>query len=186
MPPIKTALSTTICLLGLTLSNTAIAIPAAPFTPILTAIQAELPNGMVIRLPTQSAMDGVQDALYTSVDPYEAGIVRINIHSEPTCTQRFCQRGYFSTAKSGIEHPMEAYVKEFEIGRAAITLADGIIGNYITVTDIRHPFSIILWKQDQQTYVVSVPTATGDIQESRQRLIDFAISMANEPAITSE
>lgn len=164
-----------------------IARPATPFIPILEDIKTELPSGMVMRLPTQSAMDGVQDALYTSVDPYEAGIVRINIHSYPVCTARACQRGYFSTAQSGVEHPMLAYVEQFEIGRAAITLADGVVGNYITVIGVRRPFSIVLWEQDQQTYVVSVPPKyDGSTDAARQRILDFAIPMANEAPIVSD
>lgn len=82
---------------------------------------------------------------------------------------------------------MLAYVEQFEIGRAAITLADGVVGNYITVIGVRRPFSIVLWEQDQQTYVVSVPPKyDGSTDAARQRILDFAIPMANEAPIVSD
>lgn len=102
-------------------------------------------------------------------------------------------RGYFSSTPAGIEHPIEAVVRELEIGRAPITLADGIVGHYITVEGAPGSYSIVLWEQDEQTYAVSIapkyqPPLTGlTPQESaRQRILDFAIAMATEPPLVRE
>ena len=191
----------TICLIGMTAGHRATATPADPLLPILDDIRAQLPPGMVMRLPTQAAVDGVQDALYASVETNE-GEVRIDFGSAQGCSARgprACMRGYFSSTPAGIEHPRTAYAREFEIGRAPITLADGVVGHYITVEGentvygVRGPHSIVLWEQDEQTYVVSIapkyqpPLAGLTPQESaRQRILDFAIAMATEPPLVKE
>ena len=186
MNRMRTSLLAAACILGLAAAERpAVAEPARPFARIINDIRAELPSDMVMRLPTQEALDGVQDPFYALVDSYEAGEVRISINSYPNCTARACMRGYFTATRPGFEPSFQDYIDEFEIGRAPITLTDGIVGNYITVEGVRAPFSVVFWEQDQQFYLVNVPTV--DISEAgRQQTLDFAISMANEPPITSE
>lgn len=88
---------------------------------------------------------------------------------------------------------MDDSIEATEIGRAPITLADGIVGDFITLEGVRGPFSIVRWQQDEQIYVVSVipdpsPLLEGMTmqQSARQRILDFAISMATEPPLTKE
>ena len=146
-----------------------------------------------MRLPTQAAVDGVQDALYASVEQTDEGEVRIDLANAPNCTARACMRGYFSATPAGVEHPRAAYAREFEIGRAPITLTEGVVGHYITVEGVRDPHSVVLWQQDGQTYAVSVapryyPPLEGRTPEAsaRQRMLDFAVAMATEPPIEKE
>lgn len=189
----KAILAITISLIGISLGRQASAVPADPLLPILDDIQAQLYPGMVMRLPTQTAVEGVQDALYASVERTDGGEVRIDLGSVPNCVARACMRGYFSSTPTGVEHPREPNVREGELGRAPITLADGVVGHYITLEGVRGPYSIVLWKQDGQTYTVSVaPKYYPDIEgltsreSARQRILDFAIAMATEPPLTKE
>lgn len=192
MTKLKSILAITASFLLITAGQKATAVPADPLLPILDDIQAVLPDGMVMRLPDQDAVDGVQDALYAWVKRTDEGEVRIDLGNVPNCPSRSCMRGYFSATPAGVEHPREVYVRNNEIGRAQITLAEGVVGHYITVRGIRRPHSIVLWKQDGQTYTVSVIPKYSSIngltdhQAGRQRMLNFAISMANEPPLTKE
>ncbi|MEL7223261.1 MAG: hypothetical protein AAGL17_00010 [Cyanobacteria bacterium J06576_12] len=189
---LKSLLTTTVCLFGIAVARQAFAVPAEPLQAILDDVKAQLPSGMVMRLPTQAAVEGVQEALYATVERTDEGELRIDLGSYPNCTARACMRGYFSSTPAGVEHPREAYAREFEIGRAPITLTDGVVGHYITVEGVRQ-HSYVLWQQDGQTYVVSIapkyqPTLDGltPAQSARQRVLYFAISMAMEPPISRE
>lgn len=183
-------LAIAICLAS---AKQAISEPAEPILRILSDIQAQLPPGMVMRLPTQTAVDGVQDALYATVEPIGSGGIRVDLGSAPNCTVRACMRGYFSSTPAEVEHPMDESIQTTAIGTAPITLADGIVGNFITLDGAGRPFSIVRWQQDEQTYVVSVipdpyPLLEGMTQQqsARQRILDFALSMATETPLTKE
>ena len=67
---------------------------------------------------------------------------------------------------------------------SSITLREGIRGTYV-YADPRGvssgPFSVVIWNQNGQTFIVSLPFS----QQEKQKIINMAISMANEPPIRS-
>lgn len=153
--------------------QSATAAPAPAFRPIVRDIQNRLPRGMVMRLPAFINFRNIT-TVYPILEPYESGRFRISLTSEPGCRGRYCELGYIA----GIRRDSYYGSSDWEWARTeqktgtSITLRRGVRGVYINV--IRG--GAVIWEQDGLVFIVSLG---GD----KQKIIDTAISMANESPI---
>ena len=164
------------------------AAPAPAFRPILQSIRDQLPEGMVMRLPSFLYLyggPGIKRNEYANLESYQANELRISVTSQPNCGARACQNGYIAVLKSSLE---DAHVKflrsdsESILHRDMITLAKGVKGTYIFV-NMRGAsggsYHAVLWEQDGLTFVVS------GVLPDKQGVIEIAKSMAKEPPVLS-
>ena len=82
----------------LTKAQTANAEPASMFRPIIRDIQAQLPRGWVMRLP--SAVNLSDNPLYAKVVTTSSENFAIFLNSRPDCEARFCQFGIITVAQN--------------------------------------------------------------------------------------
>lgn len=82
----------------LTKAQTANAEPASMFRPIIRDIQAQLPRGWVMRLP--SAVNLSDNPLYAKVVTTSLENFAIFLNSRPDCEARFCQFGIITVAQN--------------------------------------------------------------------------------------
>jgi hypothetical protein len=172
---------------SLTLLQSAAAAPAPIFRPIIREIQNQLTRGMVMRLPASlelTNIDGERVTIYPILEPDSREELRISLVTEPNCQARYCQWGYIATFQPSLNHSnfLESVGTDQYRHTARITLKKGIIGTYVNadtggVSSI--PFGVVIWEQDGQTFVVSLPLV------NKQKILDIAISIANELPITS-
>ncbi len=160
--------------------------PAPIFRPVVRDIQNQLEPGMVMRLPASLEILGVNGniTLYPILEP-RAGEFRISLVSQPNCQGRFCQVGYIAALLQGNENPH----LNLRSQGIPITLKPEVRGVYVYV-DIRGassvPYGLVIWEQDSFNFIVSLsysPRLT--LEQNKNKIIDVAASMANEPPIES-
>jgi hypothetical protein len=172
---------------SLTLIQSATAAHAPIFRPIIREIQNQLPRGMVMRLPTSlelTNIDGERIAIYPILEPDSTEELRISLVTEPNCQARYCQRGYIAAFQPRLNRSefVESLGADQNRHTARITLKTGIVGTYVhadTGGASSGSFGVVIWEQDGQTFVVSLPLL------DKQKILDIATSMANEPPVRS-
>jgi hypothetical protein len=180
-----------ICLL--TIPQFTIAVPAPIFRPIIRDIQNQLPRRMIMRMPASLDITGVNGRLriYPILEPnsrncFRSNCFRVSLTSEPDCQARACGLGYIATFRPSSDYSdiVQSLGDERYRRTSSITLREGIRGTYV-YADPRGvssgPFSVVIWNQNGQTFIVSLPLS----QQEKQKIINIAISMANDPPIRS-
>ncbi len=170
-----------------------IATPAPIFRPIIRNVQNQLPRRMIMRLPASLDITGVNGRIriYPILEPnsrscFGRNCFRISLASEPDCQARACGLGYIATFRPSSDYAdiVQSLGDERYRVTSSISLREGIRGTYV-YADPRGvssgPFSAVIWNQNGQTFIVSLPFS----QQEKQKIINIAISMANEPPIRS-
>lgn len=172
----------------------AISQPAPIFQPFLERIALRLPRGMVMRLPAFFEFIGTsgQVRIYPQIVNRQNGTLAVLLNTESNCQARFCQLGAISTFRN--------YSVESQniINRAGdpqyrriipITLSPEIRGIYMkswTGGASSVPGSAVLWEQNGQGFMISLPFSPQlTEEENKQHIIDLAVSMVNEHPIFS-
>ncbi|MEC4868879.1 MAG: hypothetical protein SAJ11_22625, partial [Jaaginema sp. PMC 1078.18] len=164
---------------------TSFARPDPIFSAVVNNAETLIPKGMVMRLPANVNFHGIRGKiqLYAEANS-EPGAFRVNLQTEVGCQSRFCQMGYLGTFAEGYANSyLDNLLRTPLIGQAPITLREGVRGQYYHFDPggaSSLPYAVILWEQDNQKYIVSLPLI---LNESRQEIIDIAVSMANESPI---
>ncbi|MCP6762230.1 MAG: hypothetical protein NHB32_26565 [Fischerella sp. CENA71] len=170
---------------GLVISSKSEAEPASVFRPLIEDIRTQLPKGLKMRLPSSLPPAASKIKLYSYIAS-DSKIFEVRLANTPDCSvsnnPSACTAGGF-----GVFTP-EGTSKIWPPKGDSITpvkLGNGISGFYITRGQGNNISQYIFWKQDGLEYVLGLGGgSTRDV--SQQQMIDMAISMANEPAITSE
>ncbi|KOP23302.1 hypothetical protein AMR41_26825 [Hapalosiphon sp. MRB220] len=169
----------------LVISSQSGAEPASVFRPLIDDIRTQLPQGLKMRLPSSLPPAASNIKLY----PYIASdskIFEIRLANTPDCSTSnnpsACTAGGFGVftpeGNSKIWPPKGDNI-------TPVNLGNGISGFYITRGQGNNISQYVFWKQDGLEYVLGLGGgSTRDV--SQQQMIDMAISMANEPAITSK
>ncbi|WP_155967626.1 hypothetical protein [Kamptonema formosum] len=170
----------------LTKQTPAQAEPASIFRPIIRDIQNRLTQGMVMRLPAYLEVINEREkpiTLYAILEPYKDRELRISLVSTPDCRARFCQLGYIAAVREGSDN---RHLDQKSSG-VPINLGQGVSGVYVAVNPrgaSSGPYGLAIWEQNGLTFVVSQPYFPGlTSEQNKQRIIDIASSMANEPPI---
>lgn len=169
---------------GLVIAYKSGAEPASVFRPLINDIRTHLPKGLKMRLPSSLPPAASKVKLY----PYIASdnkVFEVRLANTPDCSSSnnpsACTAGGF-----GVFTPEGS--KNWPPKGDSITpvdLGNGISGFYITRGQGNSISQYVFWKQEGLEYVVGLGGgSTRDV--SQQQMIDMAISMVNEPAITSE
>jgi hypothetical protein len=164
--------------------NRAIAEPDAMFQPILGEIRDRLPEGMVMRLPSEIEVIGANGVipLYAKIISSNSSELLLGFYSQPDCQAGFCQIGITLS----VSKPDAAARSRISSG-SPITLKEGIVGTYIYI-DVqgvtRIPYNIIVWEQDGLIYSVRLPSL--DRERDKENIIKIAKSMANELPIVAQ
>lgn len=172
------AILTVWCQVFLNNAQSAIAVPASIFQPILQDIRTQLPRGMVMRLP--AFVPEVEITTYAVVAGYfsDQGFFRVDLASRPDCGVTACNMGNIFVFRQ--RNPLDENDGLQDSHTKAITLKPGIRGFYSYYRSgsagYRHHVS---WKQDNLFFEVESRAM------SKQQVIDMAISMATEPPIRS-
>ncbi len=178
---------------SLTIPHFATAAPAPIFRPILRDIQNQLPRGMVMRLPASLELTGINGRIkiYPILEPPGRDYFRISLASEPNCQARYCGLGYIAASQPSSDYSdfVESLGDERYRHTARITLRKRISGTYVyayTGGASSGLFGVVFWEQDGLTFVLSLPfTPYLTLAQNKQKIIDIAISMANELPIRS-
>lgn len=164
------------------LSKAALAAPSPVFSSVYRDFRTRDHRGMVMRLPESSVLSWPD--LYASLGDYQIGYIRVNLTTQPDCLARACQIGYFATSTRDQASLVRRVVNRPDvIENSPITLSEGIVGTYHHVNHrgvSAGPFSVVIWEQDGQYYLISLP---GTSPTARQRIIDIAKSMASEKPV---
>jgi hypothetical protein len=172
------AILTVSCQIFLSSAQSAIAVPASIFQPILQDIRTQLPKGMVMRLPAN--VPDVGATTYAGVSGYfpEQGFFRIDLTSEPDCDATACNMGNIFVFRRGNSLGENDGLPDSRT--KLITLKPGVRGFYSYYRSgsagYRHH---VFWKQDGLFFEVESRAM------SKQQVINMAISMATEPPIRS-
>lgn len=172
------AILTVSCQVFLNVAQSAIASPASIFQPTLQDIRAQLPKGMVMRLPAFVPQSGT--TTYAKVAGYfpEQGLFRVDLASEPDCDATACNMGNIFVSRrgnslGGNDGLPGSHAKP-------IALKPGVRGFYSYYRSgsagYRHHVS---WKQDGLFFEIESRNL------SKQQVVNMAISMAKEPPIRS-
>jgi hypothetical protein len=151
---------------------------ASTLRPLVPRIRAELPKGMVMRLPMAIegvAYDGRKFPIYGKILPREDDQFTIQLAATPDCDVRACLVGYMAVAPLGSQSlPTNGETTE------SINITSTIRGKYLyrRFGASSPPASIIVWEQGGFAYVVSSGM-------NKQKVLEIAKSMANGVAISS-
>jgi hypothetical protein len=151
--------------------QSAIAVPAALFTPILNDIRASLPKGLQMRLPASIPASSIR--LYPFIAKPKDGSFQVRIGTTPNCgtssNSARCTVGAFVVV------PIKNSQKWPPRGSTRLNLSRGIPGYYTGGAS-----QFLAWQQDGLRFAIAAPPQI----VSRQQLREIANSMINEPAIT--
>ena len=152
--------------------------PAPIFQPVLNEVQSQLPQGIVMRLP--SSVEYLS-SLYPTVMVRGDGLVAA-LSSRSACQAIACQRGYLGVFNQNSDDQHVNYLRSQRLGtnsivnRTSINLTKIVQGSYVDV-DTRGVssgrYGAIVWNQDGFTFVVSGVGSKSDIER-------IARSMAKE------
>jgi hypothetical protein len=162
--------------------------PAPTFRPILRDIQNQLPRGMVMRLPASLELtdfQGKKITMYPILEPYRRGEFRLSLVTEPSCQARYCQIGYIAAFQKN-QNSDNPHLAQRSSG-VPVNLGEKVRGVYVAV-DSRGassgPYGLVIWEQNNLTFLVSLPFNPNlTLAQNKQKIIDIATSMANEPPI---
>lgn len=169
--------------------NRAIAEPDAIFQPILGEIEERLPEGMVMRLPSEIEIIGANGAipLYGEIISNNSSKFSIGLISQPNCPAHFCQIGSLSVFNPDATNRALEFIQSRISSGAPITLREGVRGTYMYI-DLHAvsspPYNTIIWEQDGLMYLVSLPSL--ERERDKENIIEIAKSMANEPPIVAQ
>ncbi|MCU0547420.1 MAG: hypothetical protein MUE44_35540 [Oscillatoriaceae cyanobacterium Prado104] len=172
----------------LTRNQPATAEPAPIFRPLLRDIQAQLPRGMVMRLPVSIPYHSLPPAnSNNTLYPYlysKNGELGITLYYFPKCRANSCFAGEFIVSKlDDYKSKLETIAKWPCANATSVNIKPGIKGVY---TNIRCGGSgdgsqTIFWKQNGLTFSAQLRAAAN----IKQELLEIATSMASEPPIKS-
>jgi len=162
--------------------------PAPIFRPLIRDIQAQLPRGMVMRLPASIPYRSLPPAdSNNTLYPYlssRGGELSIQLYYFPECRANSCFAGSFSVSNLDTHRvELEKQAKWPCANAASVNIKPGIKGIY---TNIRcggtgEGSQTIFWKQNGLTFSAQLRAAAN----IKQELLEIATSMANEPPIKS-
>jgi hypothetical protein len=167
--------------------QSAIAEPAPIFRPLLRDVQAQLPRGMVMRLPASIPYRSLPASSNNTLYPYfysRNGELGISLYYSPGCRANSCFAGEFSASNSDTRMAELETIAKWPCANAvSVNIKPGIQGVY---TNIRCGGSgdgsqTIFWKQNGLTFSAQLRAA----DNIKQELLEIATSMANEPPIQS-
>lgn len=175
------AISTLLAVVGSAVS--AFAAPADVFSPHLDKISQNLPQGWVMRLPSQILLGGPADEdfineLIVKVFPSQAppgmtvSLFSCEVNPHP------CLVGSFSVDRKDSANTQREF-KKHQAAAAPIRLTDNVRGYFLDGSAQKPAsiFSSVMWEQDGMLYTVSF------LSGERQNILNMAYMMANSSPI---
>ncbi len=165
---------------ALTINPLAMAEPASIFRPLIRDIQAQLPRGMVMRLPAvipnpPSGIPGYRPTIIPSNDR-EGGyfaIVLVTSNCPETRLVAVCDTGRIFVERRNSNTNQR--LRENQQQGSSISLKTGVRGFYRSyIQPSRGKMHEIIWEQDGMIFGVMSRSM------SQEQVINVAISMANE------
>ena len=165
---------------ALTINPPAMAEPATIFRPLLRDIQAQLPRGMVMRLPAvipnpPSGIPGYRPIIIPSNDREEGyfAIVLVTSNCPETRLVAVCDTGRIFVERGNSNTNQR--LRENQQQGSSISLKTGVRGFYRSyIQPSRGKMHEIIWEQDGMIFGVMSRSM------SQEQVINVAISMANE------
>jgi len=155
-------------------------------------IKNQLPRGMVMRLPASLEWMGSNGKIpiYPEILPQRSDGLVIVLNTQSNCQARLCQLGAISTFRNYLVQSQNIINRSGDPQyreTTPISLPQGIQGIYLkswTGGASSVPGAAVLWEQDSQGFMISLPfSPVWTEEQNKQRIIDLAISMVNEPPI---